>query len=337
MPDFLYPDNSVLTEVAQVKMATMAQADPLDEFIPITDIDSHLVEWEQEDDWVGLQQVRGINGAPPRVKHTGSKRYAMQPGVYGEFEPIDELELTARRKLGTFGTPVSINDLVAKKQDKLLSRQYDRVNYIRWLLVVTGTFAVVNADNVVVHTDTYTPQTFTAAVAWATYATATPLNDLRAVQLLSRAKGVRFDSTAVLFVNRVTFNNMIKNANTADLAGRRTNGLNTLQVLNLAELNTILAGEDLPSIRVFDDGYLNDAGTFVPYIANAKGVVVGRRIDGAPIGHYYMTRNANNPDSAPGAYSKIKDDSIPRLIEVHQGHNGGPALEFPSALVSMNV
>jgi hypothetical protein len=337
MADFLYPENSVLTEVAQEKTATMAQADPLDEFIPIENIDSHLVEWEQEDNWVGLQQVRGINGAPPRVKATGAKRYAMQPGVYGEFEPIDELELTTRRKLGMFGTPVSINDLVGKRQDKLLSRQYDRINQIRWTLVTTGTFAVVNADNVVMHTDTFTLQTFTATVPWATYATATPLADLRAVQLLAVGKGVRFDSTSVLFLNRITLNDMLKNANAADLAGRRTNGLNTLLALNLAELNTILAGEDLPQIRVQDDGYVNDAGTFVPYIANAKATVIGRRIDGNPIGKYLMTRNANNPESAPGEYSKVKDEAIPRLIEVHQGHNGGPALMFPSAIVKMNV
>ena len=336
MAEYLYPTNSVLTEVAQIRTATLAQDDPLDEFMPIEDLDSHLVEWEQEDDYRGLQQVRGINGAPPRVTRTGGKRYAMQPGVYGEFEPIDELELTARRSFGIFGTPIDISDLVARRQKKLLGRQYDRVNQVRWLLFTTGTFAVVNADGVVLHTDTYTPQTFTATVPWATYATATPLNDLRAMSLLAVGQGVRFDGSSVLFINRVTFNHMIRNANTADMAGRRTNGLNTMLALNLNEINTVFAGEDLPQIRVFDGGYKNDANTFVRYIADNKGVLVGRRIDGEPIGKYYMTRNANNPNGEAGAYSKIKDEAIPRLIEVHQGHNGGPALHFPSAIINLN-
>ena len=336
MAEYLYPTNSVLSEVAQIRTATLAQNDPLDEFMPIENLDSHLVEWEQEDDYRGLQQVRGINGAPPRVGRSGAKRYAMQPGVYGEFEPIDELEITSRRSFGIFGTPIDISDLVARRQNKLLGRQYDRINQVRWLLFTAGVFAVVNADGTIVHTDTYPVQTFTSTVPWATYATATPLNDLRTMQLSSRGKGVRFDGSAILFINRITFNHMIRNANTADMAGRRTNGLNTMLALNLNELNTVLVGEDLPQIRVFDDGYFNDAGTFVTFIADNKGVLVGRRVDGSPVGKYFMTRNANNPNGEAGQYSKIKDESIPRLIEVHQGHNGGPALLFPSAIISLN-
>jgi hypothetical protein len=53
-----------------------------------------------------------------------------------------------------------------------------------------------------------------------------------------------------------------------------------------------------------------------------------------------MVRNANNPGLAPGAYMKIVDNgdrAVPRLIQVHDGHNGGPALLYPSAIVVMTV
>jgi MOSC domain-containing protein YiiM len=69
-------------------------------------------------------------------------------------------------------------------------------------------------------------------------------------------------------------------------------------------------------------------------------VIVGRRTDGAPIGNYQMVRNVNNPGMAAGAYMKVIDRGeieVPRTIEVHDGHNGGPTLTFPSALVRMSV
>jgi hypothetical protein len=53
-----------------------------------------------------------------------------------------------------------------------------------------------------------------------------------------------------------------------------------------------------------------------------------------------MTRNANNPDLAPGPYMRVIDTGeivIPRSIEVHDGHNGGPVIYFPSAVVVMSV
>lgn len=340
MATLIYPTNAELTQVGQVKAPKLTMDDPIFEILPVENRDTTTVMWEQEDDYTGLQQVRGKGGVPSRVKRTGAKSYSMKPGVYGEFELIDEEELMERRKLGSFGETIDVTDLVMRKQDKLLSRRIDRQRATGWTLLTTGSFSVANQDGTVMHTDSFSLQTFTATVPWATYATATPLNDFRAVQLLSRGKGVRFDGSATAYVNRVTFNDMLKNANASDIAGRRTNGLNTLLALNGAELNTILLGEDLPQIKVYDEGYINDAGTWTPFIANAKAVVVGTRVDGSPIGNYLMTRNPSHPTYEPGAYSFVIDhggQAVPRTIEVHDGHNGAPVIYFPSAIVIMNV
>jgi hypothetical protein len=131
---------------------------------------------------------------------------------------------------------------------------------------------------------------------------------------------------------------LVSNTNTNDIAGRRTSGLNS--VLNLDEINAVLLGEGLPQIEIYDEGYQDDTDTFVPYIGDGKVLVVGVRVDGGAVGGYLMTRNANNPNSAPGAYQKIIDkgeDAVPREIEVHDGHNGGAVLYYPSAMVVMNV
>ena len=58
-----------------------------------------------------------------------------------------------------------------------------------------------------------------------------------------------------------------------------------------------------------------------------------------------MTRNLNNPGGAPGSYRYIKDfaqginapKETPPHIETHRGHNGGVTIEYPSAVVIMNV
>jgi hypothetical protein len=268
----------------------------------------------------------------------------MEPGVYGEFETIDEMELTSRRQVGSFGTPVDISDLVMQIQDKLLLRRLDRIELLIWTLLTTGTFAVSGEGGRVVYTDSYPMQTFSAATGWATSPTATPLADFRQVQLKHRGHSVDFGSSAQVFMNRKTWNNLISNTNPDDLYGRRQAGLGLIN--NLQDVNRLFGGDDLPQIAVYDEGYLSDGsdgntkGAFVPFIADNIAVVVGKRPAGQTVGEYRMTRNANNPDLGPGAYMRVIDRGehhVPRSIEVHDGHNGGPVVFYPAAVVIMNV
>src|SRR5690242_18738692 len=120
--DLLYPTNAELTQIAQDRLPRLIEQRPVFRFFPITTPDAALVMWEQIDNYKGLQQVRGLNGQPPKVIKTGGKRYQMQPGVYGEYEPIDETEMTLRRQWGSYNAPVDITDLVLETQKKLLVR-----------------------------------------------------------------------------------------------------------------------------------------------------------------------------------------------------------------------
>lgn len=335
--DFLYPSNRELREIEQELLPRLMENRLGFEVMPMREVDAALLEWEQEDNWTGLQQLRGLGGEPPRVKKVGGKKYQAQPGVYGEFDVIDEVELTLRRQYGTAGTPVNISDLVSRSQTRLLQRRLDRIEYIIWSLLAAGTFSVASETGVV-HTDAYSLQTANAAVAWGTFATAKPLADYRSIQLLGRGKSVSFGADAKAIMNRVTANKLLANTNANDLAGKRTQGLGSL--LSLPEVNMLLTGEGLPNIVVYDEGYLNDAGTFVPYIADDKVIVVGRRPGGRPVAEYALTRNANNPDLGPGPYTKIVDNvdrDAPREIAVHDGHNGGPQFYFPSAVVILTT
>jgi hypothetical protein len=339
MAAFNFPSSIELQLIEQEKLPRLLAARPIFARFPIREVDSSMLEWEQQDNYVGLQQVRGYDGMFPRVKKVGWKRYIMEPGVYGEFIDFDELELTRRRVPGTFGMPIDLSDLVTGAQDQLLQRRLDRIEWIIWTLLSTGTFAVASPTAAVIHTDTYTVQTLTAGVTWATSATATPLANFRAVQLLGPSRGALFGAGAEAWMNRTTFNTLITNANAADLHGRYTVMQNTIR--NQQSVDMILTGEGLPSIVIYDEGYFTDAGTFTRYIPNNKVVVIGQRPSGAAVGEYRMTRNANNPDMAAGAFTKVRDsistDVPPRRVDVFDGHNGGPVIWFPGAVVIMTV
>lgn len=336
MPDLVYPSEIALKQVAQTLLPRFMEGRRIFDFMDLVEVDDHILAWEQRDNYVGLQQVRGLDGDPSRVKNVGGKRFVMEPGIYGEFMTVNERDITARRQFGTLNNVIDISDLVRDKQDQLLQRRLDRIEQIGWTLVSTGTFSVADGNSVL-HTDAYTTQTYSAGVAWGTVATATPLADLRAIQLKSRGYSVDFGTGARVYMNRTTFNQMISNTNAADLGGRRVTGFQTVNGPN--QLNELLAQDDLPNIVIYDLGYLNDAGTFTLFIPNNKAIVVGRRTNGDPVGEYRLTRNANNPGAGAGAYMKTVDDEdrVPRTIEVHDGHNGGPILYHPAAIVVATV
>jgi hypothetical protein len=350
MATFTYPSSAELIEIAQDKMPRLIQDRPIFDIMPISSQDENVLMWEQDDNYQGLQQVRGLDGAPRRVKKTGMNRYSMIPGVYGEYEVIDETEITTRRRAGSFGTPVDISDLVMKVQDKLLLRRLDRIELIGWTLILTGTFSVSSPEGTLMHTDTFPLQSFAASTPWSTWASATPMADLRTIQLKSRGHSVDFGRKAKLFVNRKTANDILSNSNATDLYGRRTGQaagpalppggtLNTIK-----DVNAVLMDQDLPEIVIYDQGYLSDgtdgnaAGSFQLFIPNGEAVLVGVRPAGQTIAQYRYTRNANMPDAAPGAYMRVIDTAdykVPRTVEVHDGHNGGPVIFFPSGIVKL--
>lgn len=341
MPTLVYPTWQELTEIDRDLVTRTAFDSPIFSMFPIVTTDANLVTWEQQDVVLGLMQVRGWNAPNPSVPRLGAKRYTMMPSAYGEFTAIDELEMTSRAAQGRYDVPINITDLVRDAQDQLLSRQINRIEWILWTLLTTGTFTVLDVKGSVVATDAYTPQSFTASVTWATHATATPLGDLRQVQLLSRGHSISFGPDAVAFMNRATWNDFISNTNAADLGGRKGAGLQSLQ--SLAEANELLTRDGAPNIVIYDDGYYDDTGTFQLWIPNNKVVVVGRRRNGASIGNFSYTRNASNPDFGGRPVVKIvdkgaaMDEPPPRRIEVHRAFNGGPKLYYGNAVVIMTV
>ena len=338
MATFAYMTSAELMQIEQAYLPVLIAGNPWFAMFPFKNVEAAVLQWEQKDNYIGLQQVRGLNGAPGRVAKVGIKQYLMKPGVYGEFLTIDEEEITNRRRIASFNEPINIDDLIRDAQDQLLTRRLMRQKKLITDLVVQGFFSVLSPSNAVLHTDGYTQRIFAATVAWGTAATATPLADFRAVKLLKRGYSVSFGATATAWMNQTTFNQLMGNTNSADVGGKRLDNGQTIN--DLAGINRILSANDLPSIAIWDEGYIDDSSVFQLDIPNSVVVVEGKRTSGTPIGNFIMTRNANNPSAAPGPYMKVFDRSetqVPADFEVHDGHNGGPAIYFPSAIVIMKV
>lgn len=349
MVTFQYPENHELRQIEpDLQQAAMAD-NPIFRYFPITSNPNDMLVWEVQDTVGGLQLVRGINGQPQRVQSGGSKRYVMIPGYYGEFKALDELELTRRAaSIGASGA-VSVTDLVVQNQEHLALREGQLVQKILWDLVLNGTFSVLDQIGQVMHMDTYAVRTVTPSTPWSTVATATPLQDFRDVKNDSLTlTSCRFDGSATAFMNSMTSTQMLKNTNANDIGGRRVISNSMITPMMLRDVNSFLLEEGLPKIELFDGTYVdaNADGSVIPpqmFIPEGYVVVFGNRPSGAKLGEYRMTRNVNNPNGEPGSYVYVADsinsemNRVPRRIEVHRGHNGGPVIFYPNGVVVMKV
>jgi hypothetical protein len=267
--------------------------------------------------------------------------YQKLPSAFGEQTSIDELELTSRSSYVNPSTPIPVQDLVAEAQEFLLNRQINRMSWILWTLLINGTYTILDVKGAIVDRDAYTPITYVPSILWSSAATATPLADLRAIQLLSRGVSTSFGAAAQLVLNQRTFNYLDANTNAADLGGRRGVGLTTIE--GVAEVNRVLALNNMPTIRIWDEGYLDDAGTFQNWVPDGYVLVVGQRRGDRRLGEFLLTRNASNVDNSSQPYLKIidkgaaADEAPPRQINIHRGFNGGPSMYYPGSVVVAKV
>lgn len=322
----------------QVLLPNLTMDDLAFELLPLENRDASQVIWEQRDNFAGVQQIRGIDADPPSVNAPGWKRYRAEPGVYGEWTQVNEAEITDRRTPGTFNVPIDIDDLVMDKQDWLLSRRIDRFRLIIWTLLSTGVFSSTDAFGQVLHYGSYPFQTGASGVAWTDHVNSTPMADLLALLLKFRGISAGFGPGSYMIMNRATANHLLLNNNPNDLGKARLQYGQTAYALDY--VNTILVANGLPPLLVYDKGYYPDATptVFQPFIPDGKVILVGQRPNGESLGEFQLTRNASNPDAAPGAYTYVSDSldhgvKIPRKIRLDDGFNGGPALFFPSVII----
>jgi hypothetical protein len=323
------------------------------DIFPMKPRNAPKVRWAQRDNFFGMQQLRGLDGAPVHVNRVGMRTYEYEPGVFGEYTDITETELTIRAgSIDINAAPIGVGDLVTESTEFLVGRELDRMENSAWSILTTGVISIllddVDRGTQVGYSDSFSIQTFTAANSWANFANSTPIKDMQAVQQLSVGRALDFGASSNIWVNQVTANNLLNNANANDFGGRRTQYGATLN--SLTDFNNYFGSQNLPKISVYDQGFyprkptVGSIAGFRKFIPNNIGVLVGKRTTGETIGEYQLTRNAS-AGFRPGSYQYMIDRAngvlgekrTPANIEIHRGHNGGPAIYFPSAIVLMNI
>src|SRR5215510_9950345 len=111
MPTYTYPEARALQQIDQDYIAEQTVDDPILDYFPIQTEDVWTIRWRQLDNFRGLQQARGLNGEPPKIKSVGMNEWEMEPCVFGEFDVIPEDQLAKRAKPDSFDTPIDITDL----------------------------------------------------------------------------------------------------------------------------------------------------------------------------------------------------------------------------------
>lgn len=335
-----FPTSEELSVIQQELLPTLIEDDIIFTYFPMTNHDAALVEWEQKDNFFGLMQIRGYDAQPPSVPNVGYKKYRMDPGVYGEHAPIPESELTTRRVPGTFATPINLDAIVLERTEFLLNRRIDRIRWVLWTLITAGVFTVLGVNGQILHAGGFAIQKTTATIPWTTVATATPLADLRALILLYAGRSFVMGPNARILMNRNTFIQMMLNTNANDIGGKKLIG--GANYMGTEDVNKFLIANDMPPIEIYERGYDTVSGTFARFLPDGKVVVIGQRPNGETVGEWQFTRNAGNEDFAPGPYTRVTDSldqgmPYPRTIRVDDGFNGGPALQFPGAVIVLTA
>ena len=173
-PIYAFPMPATLSTIEQVTLPELelSQDNPFFEHFPVTPYNDTIIMWEQMDNFTGLMNFRGYGNRPSRVKQVGVARYMTQPLVYGEYQPLEEDQLTRRRMMGSFGQRIDISDLVVLAQRQLLIRRLQRMTLNIANFVITGTYTALDATGVTISGDSWTPPLYSPATRGATTSTA---------------------------------------------------------------------------------------------------------------------------------------------------------------------
>lgn len=333
-----YPLDTELRVLDPIRLNRVAEAEPVFRYFPLRETQyGSTLTWRVRDTAFGLQHARTYNEPFPRVTRRGAEEFTIRSGLYGEHVPIEERELTERSNwAGTAAIP--INDLVQDALEITQDRQIARQANSCWTLITTGRHVIRDEFGTVL--DEYSFDIIEMdATDWTNTATGEPFGDLLDVMEVPLGTSVSF-SGAPAFATRRTTNYAIRNTNTNDLGGKRALDGSTLSGLD--DVNRIFSRNGMPTLVAYDGGHDDEAGNFSTHIPDNKVVIVGM-VPGETIGEYRMTRNANNPDRSSRPYLKIIDTAVdpngppPRRMEIYRGHNGGPILMRPSAVIVMHV
>ena len=346
-------ESAVYNRIAPDLIQTQAEQDPIFQKFPIRELNAARLRWSIKDNYRGLMNLRGYDGAPTRVLRPGETLFETNPGVFGEFGQLDEMELTERAKgfPADMTVPCDVGDMVSEWQMVLTVRQAQRMAQMAWGLATTHNLTILFPQGGAGFTESYAGQTMTVAVLWSDPMNSTPIHDLRQLQFLyGRGTSNNFQQQAEAWMNGRTAQYIMQNRNPADAGGIRGD-LGATIFNSVDEFNKILLASGAPKICIYEGAYQADQqpgaafvnNNYVQYLPDGVVWVCAARPGNDLPGAFYYTRHmVNGGGTKPYAfvddYTKAEPHpAVPPKIVIHQGFSGGVVQERPTQTVTMMV
>lgn len=320
------------------------------QIIPFKESPLPIVRWDELDNEKGMTSPHEQDNDPKIVARPGSKVREYTPIFFKESELIKESELLNARAFATLNNLVSLDDLVADRLRARIDKDFIRAEWLIWSML-QGEISI-DENNVKVN-ETFETQEFTPDTDWDDHDNSTPLADLRALALMFRPYGASGDG-AVVYVNQTDMNHLLANKNEDDFWGFVNSNFQK-STYSIEELNKLLSTNNLPTFKVYDQGYIDANGTFQTFIADGKPIVVGKRDGSTPHGNFILTPSLHNNNGgmpAGGFFSMINANGAPSTgsvsladlggnpnpkILITTGFYGGPTLYYPKSIVRVNA
>lgn len=363
-------DNAELTYFAQQLMPERTTDDVVfTDVLRVRSIEESLILAEQRDSFFGATPARGLGTGFGQVAREAKNRITITPYNYGEEKVMDEAFLMLSRQMGEFGMPQRNAEEQMSDSINLIDRFIKRYKYNVWTLLTTGTYTALGPKGEFVGGDSYTFQSFTVATAWSTFASATPLEDLRNMRLQHRGTSSSFGRKASIYMQSQDVINLLSNTNANDLGAKRVITQNAgAQPFQLGDVNNFLLDSDLPNIVEYDEFLPTAAtnfGTAIPnaitgtglpysmYIPYQTAVCIGARDYGEPVGDYTMIPQF--PDVVGAGFNSVRaasmkaDNAFANVyldfdVDMKKweavtriAFGGAPRILYPQSIITMNL
>lgn len=320
------------------------------EWMPFKELNAQMVVWDEKDRDRGATSYHNMDADPKIGKRPGSKRHKYTPIPHKETDVINESDLLMPRQLGTLGGVIDVSTEIGEITGERARKNKLRAEIEVWQ-ALKGQLSV-HRDGVDIE-ETFPVQEYDVDVDWDELDTAKPLSDWMKMVLKFRFTGASA-AGAEAAMNSTTAGWLLLNKNEDDLKGFQ--GSNFLKLAYaVEEVNKIFTARKQPLIRVYDEGYVNEADEEVLFLDDGEIIVKGARPQGQKIGDYALTPTLHrvvNGQPAPGFFSIVTVNGLPNpgavtvqaigaagnpKIEVTGGMYGGPRLKYPRSIIRVNA
>lgn len=289
--------------------------------------------------WEDLAGIEGITPAhaldsPPPVGTARARTVNFElPFYFGEQQQFNESDFLHIRARGTFDQLAGAR-LVVEEQQKMLVKLVTRIEQTRWA-AMQGSLAI--NENGVKRTVTYSTKSISSpSTLWSVVASANPIADLQAWNILFRGQG---DGPLRCYFNAKVASYLAQNSTVRDLI--KANAMGALVGSNnIGEALTKVVG-DVEFIQ-YDGGY-KSGGTYYPFIPDNKIVLVKNPSMGQTLGGWKSTITAHNGgpfNPQPGRFMWVEDEMHkPSCMKYKFGCGiyGIPVLYFPENVAAVTV